>query len=272
MAILSAEQALPRLREAHQEGRLVPFLGAGFSIPLRLPSWADLVRHAGQELSFEPDLFALHGTSPQLLSYYMGQRHDGRALLAHWMTRHFDAEGPNARRRASPTHQAFAALDWHSVYTTNYDHHVEEALRDAGKPVAVCASLEDFQAPRVKNAAVVVKFHGTLAHSDSLVLGEADYMERYALDHPVDQRFRSDLLSNGFLFLGYSLRDANIRYLFWRMNRLRSARGVARRSYLATFGPDEVQAALLHEWNIDLVALDPVDKNAAVEALLRGLE
>ncbi|MDY7230850.1 SIR2 family protein [Hyalangium rubrum] len=278
MAVLSAAEAGPHLHQEYKDGRLVPFLGAGFSKPLRLPDWSELVGWMAERLDFETDLFHLHGRYEQLAEYFQISDHNNFQHLVYEMTRRFDSEEAVRARRASSTHQALAGLDWRTVYTTNYDSHVEGALRDAKKKVAVLASFEDFQGRREPGTCEVIKFHGTLTHPETIVLTESSYFRRMALEAPVDQRLRADLLSNSFLFLGYSFSDTNIRYIWYRMHQLRlqgqplGRRPHARRCYFAAFGAGPIQPELLEQWNIDMILLDPEDKNASVTDLLQRIQ
>lgn len=278
MTVYLLEQARPLLREAYGDGRLIPFLGAGFSKPLGLPSWGELVGWMAAGLGFEPELFTQHGRSEQLAEFYA--RTGSLDALVHEMTRRFDSEQAEAKRRDSPMHHALARLDWRTIYTTNYDGHIEGALRDAKKKAVVLASFGDFQGPRQPQACEVVKFHGTLDKPHTIVLTESQYFERMALEAPADQRLRSDLLSHSFLFIGYSFSDTNIRYIWYRMHQLRrqsAARGEGRerlherRCFFATHGAGLVQPELLHAWGIDVIQLDPADPSASVAALLQGI-
>ncbi|MBN1210521.1 MAG: SIR2 family protein [Myxococcaceae bacterium] len=277
MAVLSAAEAAPRLQQEYRDGRLIPFLGAGFSKPLKLPDWSELIGWMAERLGFEPELFRLHGRNEQLAEYFQLAGHDHLQHLVYEMTRRFDSEEAIRARETSRMHRALSALEWRSIYTTNYDSHVEGALRDAKRKVAVLASFEDFQARREPGTCDVIKFHGTLTNPETIVLTESSYYERIALESPVDQRLRADLLSNSFLFIGYSFNDLNIRYIWYRMHQLRrQGRSGAqnpprRRCFFATFGVGPIQPELLDQWNIDMIQLDPADKEASVTDLLQRI-
>ncbi len=279
MAVLSLTEAVPLLQREYHEGRLIPFLGAGFSKPLNLPTWTELVAWMAERLEFEPDLFALHGTPEQLAEYFNIEGQSSLKKLIHEMTRRFDSPDAEERRRGFITHRALAALNWQRIYTTNYDAHVEGALEDAGKKCATLAAFEDFQAPRDAHAVEVIKFHGTLADPGTIVLTESSFFERMRLEGAADQQLRADLSSNSFLFIGYSFRDTNIRYVWYRMHQMRHDRRAsafgehkgARRCFYATHGVGLVQMRLLDHWNIDVVLLDPTDVNASVAALLEAI-
>jgi hypothetical protein len=279
MTTLTVDQAAPLLKKEYQDGRLIPFLGAGFSKPLKLPDGSQLIASLAKKLGFEPDLFELHGRFEQLAEYFAISEPGRLQQLVYEMTRGFDSAEAEALRKKSRAHLALAALDWRTLYTTNYDQHAEGALQDAGKPVTVLASFADFQGSRPRGACEVIKFHGTLAQPDTIVLTESSYFQRMALEAPADQRLRSDLLGNSFLFIGYSFSDFNIRYIWYRMHQLRlqsqqqqgHTRVPPRRCFFATHGAGLVQPDILAQWNIDVIQLDPTDKSASVAELLESI-
>jgi hypothetical protein len=277
MAVLSAAEAAPRLQQEYRDGRLIPFLGAGFSKPLKLPDWSELIGWMAERLGFESDLFRLHGRYEQLAEYFQLSGHDHFQQLVYEMTRRFDSEEAARTRRTSRMHNALASLEWRTLYTTNYDSHVEGAIQDAGRKAAVLSSFDDFQMRREPGTCEVIKFHGTLAKPDTIILTESSYFRRFALETPVDQRLRADLLSHSFLFMGYSFNDWNIRYIWYRMHQLRlqgqvgPRRHATRRCFLVTFGVGPVQPDLLDQWNIDMIQLDPEDKEASVADLLQRI-
>ena len=278
MAILSPEEALPVLRSAYRERRLIPFVGAGYSMPLRLPSWSELIHVLGQELGFEPELFELHGDYAQLAGYFERSRTNAGQWLVEWMRARFHREEAEELRRRSAQHRALAGRDWSAIYTTNYDQHIERALREAGRQVVPLARLDDFVRPSPLDACEVVKFHGDIDAPETLILTEDAYFRRLALESAVDQRLRADLLANNFLFMGYSFRDVNIRYIWHRMDQLRESykregdgSEPPRRSYMATFGAGHVQPSLLEVWSIDVIDLDPRDRTKSIADLLDAL-
>jgi hypothetical protein len=278
MAVLTLEEAAPRLREAYREQRLTPFLGSGFSAPLRLPMWKDLMGWMGKALGFDPPLFELHGHPWQLAGYFEMQHPEGLPWFIREMEGSFHAPDVDTRRKSSAQHHALGRCDFRTIYTTNFEHHIEEALRDAGKQAMVLARLEDFMRPVAPGVCQVVKFHGDLQAPETVVLTESHYFDRFRLEAAPDQRLRSDLLSNVFLFLGYSLSDVNIRYIWYRMDRMRrenrregAGPAPAHRCYWATFGAGLVQPTLLDRWHIDVIELEPDDKTKSVVDLLDAL-
>jgi hypothetical protein len=277
--MINIENLISEVQTVHREGRLIPFIGSGFSKPLGLPDWRGMVAEIGLRVGFEEELFFLHGSYPQLLEYLKTYHHSEWKDFIQAMRVKFDSEPVHAKRKSSKTHQALAELDLQRIYTTNYDSHIENALSDRGKNVIALASLEDFVKKVNDNInCEIIKFHGTLVDEDSMILTETQYFERMALDEAVDQKLRADILSNNFLFMGYSFSDANIRYIWYKIHKLKSLQKTyskdlaLRKSYYVTFGNEPVQSQLLKKWDIKTINLDPVDPNSSLADFLQKIK
>lgn len=58
------------LLEAHRNGRLMLFVGAGVSANLGLPDWNALIGRIAEELEYDPKIFATYGTPLALAEFY----------------------------------------------------------------------------------------------------------------------------------------------------------------------------------------------------------
>lgn len=275
----NAELFLPEIRAAYQESRLIPFIGAGFSIPLGLPDWNSLVASIATKVGFEPELFFLHGNYQQLLEYIKTYHEPEWKEFIHSIRVLFDSEETANNRRKSKTHQALAELNLKTIYTTNYDLHIEKALQDKGKRVLALATLADFVRSVTQPIdCKVIKFHGTILDDESMILTETQYFDRMALEEAVDQRLRSDVLNKNFLFIGYSFSDPNIRYIWYRIHKLKSKQQTysgtinLRSSYYITFGNEPIQSKLLAKWNIKVITLDPENTSDSLSEFLKSIK
>jgi len=270
----SFDSLINEIRQVYKEEKLIPFIGSGFSKPLGLPDWNGMVGDIARKVYYEPDLFFLHGSAPQLLDYLkINHKSEWREFI-HNLKVNFDSKESNEKRQASKTHQALAELAFKTVYTTNYDRHIENAFQDKGKTPLVLTKLEDFAKPWEKHDCEIIKFHGNIIDENSMILTETQYFDRMALDEAVDQKLRSDLLSNSFLFIGYSFSDTNIRYIWYKINKLKKIQKGddqfdLRKSYYVTFGNEPIQAKLLQNWDIEVVSLNPENYG---ESLFQFLE
>lgn len=270
-------QVKDELRDLYQKKSLVPFIGAGFSIPLSLPSWSDLMGKLGEQLGYEREIFLKLGSLQQLAEYVCIEDIKEWKKFLLYISTEFNSQESNDKRKTSIQHQSLAKLDFPVIYTTNYDMHIEKALEESGKKVNAISVYEDFIRARKENfECEVLKFHGSLEEQESIVLSESQYFNRMNLEGALDQRLRADALSKSFLFMGYSFSDPNIRYIFYKLHKLReqisNTNNKMEFSYITAFGMNGIQAKLLKQWNIKVIELDPSNKEKSISELLDCLK
>jgi hypothetical protein len=246
-----AEPPYGVLAERFAKGRVVPFLGAGASMvgrppdarwdaaqPQYLPSGAELAGFLAHEASFPSKDPAECADLARVSSYYVDVA--GREGLRGRLREVF-----NNQFVPGPLHELLAAVPAPLVIVvTNYDTLVEEAFRKADRPydlVVYPADRTDFAnatlywphgeaAPRIAppneldidlaKRTVIFKMHGSVVANapewDSFVITEEDYIEflaRMTTSAAIPPLFLSHFRDRSFLFLGYGLRDWNLRVL-----------------------------------------------------------
>ena len=125
----AGESVLSLIRELRRDESLIPFVGAGLSIPLGLPSWDDVLDIIARQLGYTPDVFKLNGDSLQLAEYYVAMKGSIGPLRSE-MDRLFNPT--DEQILASRAHNALVDMRLPLLYTTNYDRIIERAyaLRD----------------------------------------------------------------------------------------------------------------------------------------------
>ena len=213
-----------RLLQAHEEGRVVFFCGAGISYPARLPGFADLVDELYARLEVIPDpvqaaaMKAKHyDTAVGLLeANFVGGRRDVRQKIAEILTPDISA------LNATATHDALLTLAEcrerrTRLITTNFDRLFEHVIEN-GRPAA-----ERFEAPLLpvpkQRWDGLVYLHGLLPANpadkglDNLVVSSGDFGLAYLTERWA-ARFVSELLRNFVVcFVGYSIDDPVLRYM-----------------------------------------------------------
>jgi SIR2-like domain len=309
---------LKRIASLLAEGRIVPFLGAGVSlrpadVPAAtpgLPSGGELSRRLAADSNYpsddEHDLLDL----AKVASYYVDvalDRDDLRDALRRVFT---GAATPNA------IHRYLASIDAPLlIVTTNYDDLMEQALREAGREfdlVVHPTDRKDYEAAvfwwphgadepvaiepnklyiDLSKRAVVYKMHGTIIRQserwDSFVITEDDYVDflaRMTGQTAVPQQFLFHFRRARFLFLGYGLRDWNLRVLLRTLHGSQGALGSAgrladaapvegddddepssrRRAWAIQYRPSEVERAL---WQARKVSIYDLELDRFVEML-----
>jgi SIR2-like protein len=265
------EDMIKRLKEIAKEKKLIPFIGAGFSSPLGLPSWNELIRKLANNLDWDPDVFMQSGNNNylQLAEYYVIKKSIGE--LRHELSKCLIID--DNKVLASESHKYLVELYPNSIYTTNYDEGIERAFQLYEKEYSVIRNINDFRNAN-NNSARIYKFHGDFIEDNSLVLTESSYFNRMAFEDPLDIRLRSDILNNTLLFLGYSLSDINTRFIFYKLAKINKeikTHDYNHSAIMVTFGISEIQKAILSKWDVEVIELNPVDKTKSLADFLKSI-
>ena len=213
-----------RLLQAHEDGRVVFFCGAGISYPARLPGFAGLVKalYSGLELPPDPVQDAAikakrYDTAVGLLeANIVGGRQVVRQKIAEILVP--DKSASNA----TTTHDALLMLaecrePRIRLITTNFDRLFEHVIANG------CKAVKRFQAPFLPTPKSrwdgLVYLHGLLPEEptgnnlDDLVISSGDFGRAYLTERWA-ARFVSELLRNFIVcFVGYSIDDPVLRYM-----------------------------------------------------------
>jgi len=193
------------------DNRCLPFIGAGFSLNadcdegLTMPDWAGLARHLGAVAGVGDE--QLEG--PDVAAIY--ERKFGRVQLIETVRQSLNPE----HVRPGAAHKAFARLPFDTIYTTNFDLLLEDALQEIHRPFR--SLVGELQLPFHTGmlmragtlAANVVKMHGDIRHEEHFVITRADY-EAFLESYPVVATHLSAMLiTRTALFVGYSRTDSD---------------------------------------------------------------
>lgn len=226
-------------------GYVIPFLGAAASRvgfrpgdPSFLPSGGDLSEMLAGDSNFPSADDRDRSDLAKVSSYYV----DGsnRGALRRKLRKVFAAQ----QYHCNDLHRFLArAANNTVVVTTNYDTLLEQAFDEAGKPYDVAVYPADNQEygngvlwwphgaaePRklkpnqidindLGKTNLIYKIHGSVSTRedrwDSFVITEEDYVRFLSrMNNAVPAAFREYFSTRAFLFLGYGLRDWNMRVL-----------------------------------------------------------
>lgn len=215
------------LLQAHEDGRVVFFCGAGISYPAGLPDFEGLVDAIYRLLGTVPDAIEQDAYSRgqfdatlDLLERRLPGQRQGLAMRKALA----DALQPNLRRKgATDTHAALLQLARNRegalrLVTTNFDRVFEQVAKRNKQPISAFAAP---MLPIPKNSRWngLVYLHGLLPGKadDSalhrLVLTSGDFGLAYLTERWA-ARFVSELFRNYVVcFVGYSINDPVLRYM-----------------------------------------------------------
>jgi hypothetical protein len=213
------------LLQAHEEGRVAFFCGAGISYPAGLPGFKDLVDKIYSHIGTTPDQIEqkvydqglFDGTLDLLQRRVPGQKSTVRRALAHVLQ-------PNLRLRgAKDTHSALRTLATNRegalrLVTTNFDR-IFTRLNGHRKPDFPSFAAPLLPIPKNSQWNGLVYLHGLLPQKpdndalNRLVLTSGDFGLAYLTERWA-ARFVSELFRNYIVcFVGYSINDPVLRYM-----------------------------------------------------------
>jgi hypothetical protein len=198
-------------------GKVVAFIGAGFSMQAGLPSWKALLEKMikwapqnGHKLTGRiKDLRAMIGKGDFLgVAQYLEEN------LGPGLTRKFfQQEIRPADLKPAPIHDILTRLPFSGVVTTNYDVLLESAYTKAWdtKPRTYTQADTDALADLLHQGDFyILKAHGDIDRMPTLVFNRQSYRQ-VMFANPAYQQFMASLFSTRtILFLGYSLSDPDL--------------------------------------------------------------
>ena len=210
-------ELLDELRDCVNRLCVVPFVGAGISVPFGYPGWSELLRTQGRNNGVLDDV------NNELA---LGRYEEAAAVLVQTLGVGFDAIvtmtfRPKAGLTDSPIEgvpQALTKLTHGPVVTTNYDEVLELAyeqqgcrFRSVARPPDGHMLCEAFSG----NRNFLLKIHGHWAEEDNRILTLEQYERFYGsavageidLSEPLPQALRLMFLARSVLFLGCSLKE-----------------------------------------------------------------
>lgn len=261
--------SIETLAEAVREHRAILFAGGGVSQNLGLPDFQELIEHICKEMKVDASRYQLNDYPVLAEAYVLQQGKIGK--LRSWMDTRWHNDSIDIQ--ASEIHRLILELDFPAIYTTNYDRWLERAYEAAGKPFVKIANVRDL-AQSGNGITEIIKYHGDFDDDDSIVLTENSYFERMNFETPLDLRLRADTLARPIFFLGYSLRDINMRYLLFKLQQIweSSPHGEQRpASYVLSSTNNIPQEAVLRRRGVEVLTREEPDPGIAAVGFLKDL-
>ncbi len=283
-------------------GKVVPVLGAGVNLSERppdacwkrgayLPSAAELA----VELAVEYPMIDSRDLA-QVAQYIVSK--DGAGPLYEELHAVFDADYPPTRlhrmlaRLARQLRRSPESRDCMLCVTTNYDDSLERAFTEIGEPYDVVTYVaedsdrgkfrhttpdghsvvidkpNEYVDVRLDARTVIAKVHGAVDRTeqrDSYVITEdhyIDYLTRADVNGLFPVTLAAKLRTSHMLFLGYSLRDWNLRVMLYRLWGEQGGRNF--KSWAIQSHPSPIDQAAWDDRGVDIL---PVRVEAFVEGI-----
>jgi len=183
------------------------FAGAGLSAASGFVNWKGLLRDLADELNLdiekEHDLISV-------AQYHFNKFKRGK--INNKIINEF-----TSLKKGNENHKILSRLGIDTFWTTNYDKLIERSLEAEGKTVETKIRNVDFSRNIKRKDAIVYKMHGDKDSPDEAVLTKDDYETYNDKKEFFSTALRGDLLSQTFLFIGFSFDDPNLEYILSRI-------------------------------------------------------
>ncbi len=183
------------------------FAGAGLSAASGFVNWKGLLKDLADELKLdiekEDDLISV-------AQYHFNKFKRGK--INNKIINEF-----TSLTTGNENHKILSRLGINTFWTTNYDKLIERSLEAEGKTVETKIRNVDFSRNIKKKDAIVYKMHGDKDSPDEAVLTKDDYETYNDKKEFFSTALRGDLLSQTFLFIGFSFDDPNLEYILGRI-------------------------------------------------------
>lgn len=186
-----------QVSEQHRKGQLVLFAGAGVSMSTGLPGLNDILTRLSKEFNIQ-----LNGNIDfSLFTQLCANKSDRKSAVKYSIKRYL----AEAVVDTSELLKEIVRLRFRSIWTTNYDSLLEDCHKWKKLQISSIYQEKYLTTVRESKGGVVYKLHGDLADCNNIVITKSDFEE---YNKPLMLTFlRRELVSNPFLFIGYSFSD-----------------------------------------------------------------
>jgi hypothetical protein len=192
------------------------FIGAGVSTEIGLPDWKMLFSDVAKALSLNIELIDDYY---QLSQYYCNKYSisDLKRLVASKL---------QTIETGSKTLESLLELDFKSIWTTNFDTAIENCMLNKRTRYYKVHNDKDLSCISTGSMPVLYKINGDINDLENIVLTQSDW-ENFEHTHPTMLTFlKKELVSNTFLFIGYSFRDHLIKTVLSQIHQFVGNHGI----------------------------------------------
>ncbi|MCK4661992.1 MAG: SIR2 family protein [Bacteroidales bacterium] len=219
------------IKKAYKSDKLIPFIGSGFSASVA-PTWDDFIEKLFDELNLDEEektrlINKLSSDHLEATEYYIQKTENGKKDFLKYINRKlkFKIIKKNGVHYINGTklekHKLlFDKFSNRVIYTTNWDNLIEGTgnyiVYKKKSDIHIKGFSHKFDTGRL------IKYHGSVSDNSegkSITASKTDYWDRILYtENPFNILFRYHLLSNSFLFIGYSFRDTNVALEVYRIS------------------------------------------------------
>lgn len=260
---MSNKSFIKELQGIYKKGNIVPFLGAGLSMPFNVPDWGNLIEECAlamgiedvngasflNVLKFDLDKYDYWEAVKTIKKYLNRTEEDIQSFIVSKINKCI----PNELIGIENNYEDLAKYGFNLYFTTNYDHIIQKYLKTNYIPVNlkdVKTNIQDIMNGTDENR--IFHLHGHISDSSSIVISQEKYKELY--DNNVYKALFSVFSGvKTFLFVGFSFNDVFIQNIIKDNNEFFKSK-----HYIILPNPTHEDITYLKQtYNIETISYDP---------------
>ncbi|MGC9933778.1 SIR2 family NAD-dependent protein deacylase [Priestia aryabhattai] len=203
---------LSELKRDYQEGRVVPFIGAGLSVPFNVPTWKLLIesitkKYAVGKKSFIKDVVETHLKSNDYWGAIGALKHYAilnDKVIQTEIVKLIKEKQVSLKNNNLHNYLDIANMEFELYLTTNYENLLHEYVNCDNVPILL--KDIDFSTQEMFDEKRILHLHGYTSNPGSIVISRESYMNLYN-----DNKYKKLLSiitgSKKLLFMGFSFDD-----------------------------------------------------------------
>lgn len=204
---------LEQLRNDYKKNKVVPFIGAGLSLPFKIPSWRDLIRHitkkyaTGKLATLLPSAVEWHlenndywGAIEQIKNYSNLIDQDIQRMIVQLIKE----KRMHIEDASEHNYSDLAKMDFKLHLTTNYENLLHENIKCEELPILL--KDIDFSSQDMFDDKRICHLHGYTANPGSIVISRSSYEKLYS-NQKYGELLKAVTSNKHLLFMGFSFDD-----------------------------------------------------------------
>lgn len=268
---------ISELQKKFQNRQVIPFIGAGLSMPYGVPDWATLIRECADafgaadkdngiyKMIIERNLKEYdYWEAVRIIKRYLGRTEED---IQQFVQKKIKSCIPKEINKIENNYSDLGHEGFELYFTTNYDHIIQKYIDTEYNGINLKDLKENLQELVYKpDAKRVFHLHGNISDVSSIVLSEEKYKELYSTE-VYKKLFSLFSGTKTFLFLGFSFDDIFIRKIIQDNREFFKSK-----HYIILPNPDEKKVdELKKEYNIETISYNP-DTSSHTEEIKKILK
>ncbi|BAH44559.1 hypothetical protein BBR47_35820 [Brevibacillus brevis NBRC 100599] len=275
MTITQSDHKIAQLKKLYNEGKLIPFIGAGLSYPFNIPTWEGIIKKLlclvpdkyQPSIEFDLDMHDYWSAVDNIKKYTNFSEFEIQEKVKDIIENMVKTEVPYEDHNYSD----LGEMKFNTFLTTNYDDLLYQYLQgEKYHPIDLSiATVKSTELHNTERKKRIWHLHGSLSNTGSIVLSREGYEQVYSQEK-YRNLFSTLLGNNTFLFLGFSFEDQYIKQL---IKDYKSHFNNTHYIILTNPSPDRV-LELKEECGLEVIPINVKDSTRVKEIrkLLQGLE